>query len=145
MVSLSVFKTKVSYLHGRFGLDFIPQFNFPFQNGMKGACCLVYQGETAEGQRQRWPRQYFLLGCGLWAPTCIWGWRKRLPGLEEASGARGISDEPGQAITDKTCRNASSSRCTPGRRPVNGQSPARGPGTRERRESGHNHSQVRGS
>lgn len=121
-------------MHGRFGLDFIPQFNFPSQNGMKGACCPVYPGETAEGQRQRWPCQCFLLGCGLWAPTCIWGWRKRSPGQEEAPGAQGISDETGQAITGKTCRNASLSRCTPGRRPVNGQSPARGP--RHEREEG---------
>lgn len=100
----------------------------PFKMELKVTCCPVYPGETAEGQRQRWPPRYFLLGCGPCAPTCIWSWGKHSPGREEAPGTRGISDEPRQAITGKTCRNASLSRCTPSRRPVNGQSLARGLG-----------------
>lgn len=52
-------------------------------------------------------------------------------GREEAPGARGISDETGQAITDRTCRNASLSRRAPGRPPMNWPSLARGPAPRE--------------
>ena len=96
----------------------------------------MYPGETAECQHQRWPRQYFLLGCGPCAHTCIPGGggrgiRKCSLEREEAPSARGISDETGQAITDKTCRNASLSRRAPGRRPMNWQSLARGPAPRE--------------
>ena len=55
-----------------------------------------------------------------------WLWGRRQEVLDVAGG---VSDETGQAITDKTCKNASVSKWAPfpGRLPVNWQSLAPGP------------------
>lgn len=116
----------------RFGFNFIPQFNFPFQTERKesAAWCTLVRWQSASNRGG-----HVSTSCWAVAPVPTRASRavggEASLGREEAPSARGISGETGQAITDRTCRNASLSRCAPGRRPMNWQSLARGPAPRE--------------
>lgn len=65
-VSLSVFKTKVNYLHASTWVRPIPQFNFPFQMNERNALQFTWS-QSADCQLQRWQCKYFLLGT---EPAC---------------------------------------------------------------------------